>query len=561
MKTRWLAAAVAVAAGVSTYLLLPPSPVILPTDEAGGAPPIRGVVHVHTRRSDGTGTLDEVAAAAQRAGLTFVIFTDHGDGTRGPDTPVYRNGVLCIDAVEISTRGGHIVALGLPQTPFPLGGEVRDVIEDVRRLGGMSVAAHPDSVRAELRLTDWDAPFDGVEWLNGDSQWRDEEWPTLGRSLLTYPFRRAATLATLLDRPEDLVNRWDHLLRRRQVVGLAAADAHARVGPGGDPYGRSLSLHVPAYEQMFRTLSISLPRVQLRGDAGEDAQAVVEAIRQGHVYSSIDALASPAILIFEATSGSRRAGMGDRLMPDGPVALHVRSNAPGGSTLRLLSNGKTVVSGPPPELDYAAAPDPAVYRVEIDIPNAPGNPPIPWLVSNPIYLGAAPGADTPGEPETVSETVMLYTNGPADGWRVEKSVRSEGTIDVVSSVGGTQILLRYGLGGTLSESPYVAAVVPAGSDLVRFDRITFTARAMQPMRLTFEVRAGGPGDRRWGRSVYLDQTARTVTIPFSQLSSLGTVTGPPVLEEVGDLLFVVDTVHSKQGASGQVWFDEIQYVR
>ena len=202
-----------------------------------------------------------------------------------------------------------------------------------------------------------------------------------------------------------------------------------------------------------------------------------------------------------------------------------------------------------------------MYRVEIDIPKAPGNPPIPWLVSNPIYVGAASSADMPSEPETISETVMLYTNGPADGWRVEKSVRSEGAIGVVPSVGGTQILLRYGLGGTLSESPYVAAVVSAGSDLARFDRVTFTARAVQPMRLTFEVRAAGAGDRRWGRSVYLDQTARTVTIPFSEMSSLGTATGGPVLEDVRDLLFVVDTVHSKQGSSGQVWFDEIGYVR
>ena len=158
MKGRWLVAAAAVAAGVSAYLLLPPSARVLPPDTAAGTPPVRGALHVHTRRSDGTGTVEEVAAAARRAGLQFVILTDHGDGTRGSDTPVYRSGVLCIDAVEISSRGGHIVALGLPQTLFPLGGEVGDVIEDVRRLGGMAIAAHPESTRAELRLADWRRP-------------------------------------------------------------------------------------------------------------------------------------------------------------------------------------------------------------------------------------------------------------------------------------------------------------------------------------------------------------------------------------------------------------------
>src|ERR687897_1585598 len=69
-----------------------------------------GSLHVHTRRSDGAGTVDEVAAAAAAAGLQFVILTDHGDATREPDPPQYRAGVLCIDAVEISTTAGHYVA-------------------------------------------------------------------------------------------------------------------------------------------------------------------------------------------------------------------------------------------------------------------------------------------------------------------------------------------------------------------------------------------------------------------------------------------------------------------
>ena len=315
---KWVWALVAVAGAIAWHLLLPPQSVTLSTSSTDEAP-IRGAIHVHTRRSDGTGTVDDVAAAARRAGLQFVIFTDHGDGTRGSDTPVYRYGVLCIDAVEISTNGGHVVALGLPQSEFPLAGELADVLEDVRRMGAMSIAAHPDSPRAELRLNDWNAAFDGIEWLNGDSQWRDEGWGTLGRALFTYPFRRAATLVTLLDRPDDLLNRWDTMIRERSVVTVAAADAHARVGPGGDPYGRSLSVHLPSYEQVFRALSISLPRVQLHGNAAEDAGVVLDAIRNGRVFSTIDALASPATFTFTATSGAHQAVMGERLSLDGPV--------------------------------------------------------------------------------------------------------------------------------------------------------------------------------------------------------------------------------------------------
>ena len=555
---RWLAGAVAVAVAVTWYLIVPASPVTL-SPAAGSLPPVRGAIHIHTRRSDGTGTAEEVAAAASRAGLQFVILTDHGDGTRGSDTPLYRSGVLCIDAVEISTNGGHVVALDLPQTPFPLGGEASDVIEDVRRMGGMSIAAHADSARPQLGWTDWSVDVDGLEWLNGDSQWRDEDWRSIGHAMLTYPFRRAATLATLLDRPDDLMRRWDTLLQTRPVVALAAADAHARIGPGSDPYGRSFSFHLPSYEQVFRTFSIAVPEIQLKGDAREDARKVVDAIRAGHVYSMVDALAAPGRFLFSASSGSHRALMGDEVPIEGAVRLNVESNAPAGSNIRLLADGTTIASSAPPTLEYEAASSPAVYRVEIDLANAPGTTPVPWVVSNPIYVGRRATRDS-SKASVISDTRMVYANGSVADWRVEKSARSEATLSAARAVEGTQLLLRYGLGGTLAEGPYVAAVIASSSELTRFTGVRFTARSLQPMRLTFQVRATGT-DRRWGKSVYLDQMARTVTIAFDEMLPLGEATGRPVLADVRDLLFVVDTVHTKQGASGQVWLDDISYVR
>ena len=133
---------------------------------------VPGVLHVHTNRSDGLSAPDEIAAAAARAGLKFIVFTDHGDATRTPDPPAYRSGVLCLDGVEISTTGGHYIALDMPAAPYPLGGEARDVVEDVRRLGGFGIVAHPDSPKPELRWRDWAAPFDGIEMVNPDTSWR-----------------------------------------------------------------------------------------------------------------------------------------------------------------------------------------------------------------------------------------------------------------------------------------------------------------------------------------------------------------------------------------------------
>src|ERR1041384_3667370 len=217
-------------AAVALWLMMPPAARQLPAPAEGLAPGFRGVFHVHTNRSDGTGSVDDVLRAAARAGLTVVIITDHGDGTRAPDLPDYRNGVLYIDAVEISTTDGHLVALGLPKAPYPLAGEGRDVVEDVHRLGGIAIAAHPGSEKPELRWTDWNAPIDGLEWLNADSEWRDERPWTLARAVVTYPFRPSQALALLLDRPDPVMRRWDELSQQRHVVGLAAVDAHARVG-------------------------------------------------------------------------------------------------------------------------------------------------------------------------------------------------------------------------------------------------------------------------------------------------------------------------------------------
>jgi predicted metal-dependent phosphoesterase TrpH len=271
-----------------------------------------------------------VAAAAADAGLKFVILTDHGDATATPEPPAYRSGVLCIDAVEISTAGGHVVALDLPAAPYPLAGEPRDVVEDVHRLGGFAVAAHPDSPKLELRWRDWDVPVDGVETVNLDTGWRIwVEWaevageralppsvgePTpwqarrrLGAALLNYSFRPVETIASLIP-PWGLMQQYSELTRQRRLVSLAGADAHATIAFRGDPAEGGPSLPIPGYETTFRAMSVRVtPERALTGDPLEDARLLLAAIRAGHVYTVLDAIATPPSIEFSATSADGMA--------------------------------------------------------------------------------------------------------------------------------------------------------------------------------------------------------------------------------------------------------------
>ena len=221
-----------------------------------------------------------------------------------------------------------------------------------------------------------------------------------------------------------------------------------------------------------------------------------------------------------------------------------------------------VASASAPMLAYSASAMPGVYRTEIRLPNAPGIPSIPWVVSNPIYVGMATPAAAPtsGQPHA-TRVVSVYADGPAVNWRVERNERSQGSLSVVPSVGGTQISLRYGIGGTVSEGPYVAMAVASGPGLAGADRLTFMGRAVRPMRLSVQLRAPQPTeDKRWSRSVYLDETARIITVFFDELRPAGSATGPPALADVRDILWVVDTVNAQPGSSGQIWLDDVQYV-
>lgn len=549
------------ACGAGFFLILPPRAQTVA--ESVGTRSVRGVVHVHTRRQDGTGTVEQIAQAARAAGLSFVIVTDHGNGARLPEPPSYVSNVLVIDAVEISTTGGHVVALGLAQAPYPLGGEPRDVVEDIHRLGGWAIAAHPGSSKPELAWQDWDAPIDALEWLNGDSEWRDEGYPSLLRVLLTYPVRPAEALTVLLDRPDAVMTRWDALSQTRPVMALAGSDAHARVGLTsiGEPYDARASLPLPSYRSVFSALSVNLDDVSLTGNAITDSAAVLDAVRAGRMFSSIDGLARQGSLSFTAANGEGSVGAGQSLAVSGPVTLSVAVAGPREARVTLIRNGQPVKTTDALRFEESVGATPAVYRVEVSLPEAGGAHPVPWLVSNPIWIGGVPAGPAAATPASATTRVPWSMEQLGEA-RIEKSPASEGATSVTRVPGARELLFRYALGGRTSEHPYAAAVVGLPAPLADDTRVRFTGRADRPMRVSVQLRRPGAGDgERWRRSIYLDETPREVDLGVKEMRPVSTGDIGRRLSGIDTVLFVVDDVNTPLGNGGRIWIRDLELVR
>jgi hypothetical protein len=542
----------AIVAAVVLFLLVtrPPAPAsTAPAAPADiGQRTVRGAYHVHTSTSDGTADRQQIARAAARAGLRFVIFTDHGDGTRPFSPPEYIENVLCLDGVEISTNGGHYVALDMRSAPFPLGGEPSAVVEDVRRLGGFGIAAHPSSPKTGLAWSDWTATFDGLEWLNGDSEWRDESKRRLARAAIYYPFRPAGALASLLDRPVELLSRWDSIASLRPVVGLPAHDAHGGLISREDDGSRRPSVvRIPSYRASFRTFSVhAVLDAALTGSAPADGRAVLDAVRRGRVFTVIDALAGPAWLDFRADRGDTQATMGDALVFESEVRLTVRTAMPPGGQLVLICGGSSVGSSATGELSRAVS-APGACRPEVHAPAAPGTPPVPWILANPIYL--LPVVAEPVGVEPLVETALALSDVD---WLVEKEPTSTAT--VVKE--GNGFVLNYQLGTGVRASQYVAAVASLRPPLPPYERILFTSSADAPMRVSVQLRFSG--EERWVHSVYVEPDPRRVSLRLTDFVPAGRASStPPDFRNASSLLFVIDLTNANPGTAGRIQVTDV----
>src|SRR5262249_21176740 len=147
------------------------------------------------------------------------------------------------------------------------------------------------------------------------------------------------------------------------------------------------------------------------------------------------------------------------------------------------------------ELTYDASNKFGPYRVEVHLAHAPGDLPIPWLVSNFVDVAAPSRSSTSAAaPSGTSAPPVPGAIAPFP-WRIEKDPGSSAILRTPDRTAE----LEYRLAPGERNSQFVALATDV-HDAV-FSALRFALQSDRPSRVWVQVRTAD--GRRWGRSFYV----------------------------------------------------------
>lgn len=345
-------------------------------------------LHMHTTYSDGHGSHADIAQAALRTGLDAVIVTDHNVYVDGPED-YYRQDkrkVLLLIGEEIHDQArqpqkNHLLVFGAGKELSTLAYDLPQLLEAVRRAGGLAFAAHPVDPAApvfnegDLSWVDWQ-----VQGLSGLELWNQMSEFKARLQSIFHALIFALNPSRIARGPfSEALNKWDEILATGQkFVAIGGTDAHQLPSKLG-PFRRNLF----PYEWHFRSINTHLLTPKpLSGEIDPDRKMILEALRKGRCFIGYDLPASTRGFRFTANGIDGTAYMGDEISAQKGITLQIRLPRP--AECRLIKDGKLLKTWKRSETCAHITSEPGIYRVEVYL-NFLGML-RGWIFSNPIYV-------------------------------------------------------------------------------------------------------------------------------------------------------------------------------
>ncbi len=364
---------------------------------AGRGVEVRGAISVHSGRSgDAEGTLDEIGAAADDAGLDFVVLGDHPGiwlDQPGALDPLFNRDVLIVPGQEMVLEGiGRTLTVGLEADTLVRRweGDAASLAARVDAVGGFVSVVHARSPRGRER---WQA---GLE-APGIDAWESLDVSEIARLRLVDRWAPYHITSFLVGLATGTAERPVLRLYRdgARAPGLLAYDSARMVQPltltaglNHHPKARIAGRLVPAYGPFFRTLTnhvlLSAP---LADDPAIARAQLLSGLRRGGVFVSLGHAAEAEGFRFGVlpTDDGSQVAMG-------ALIVQLPPHAADDLLLRVLHDGQEVgwVDARGGQVQLLRVSAPGVYRVEVYRAGVPlGSRRFDlrlWILSNAVEL-------------------------------------------------------------------------------------------------------------------------------------------------------------------------------
>lgn len=360
---------------------------------------VSGVFHLHSTYSDGGGTVPEIVEAAQKAGLDFIVLTDHMNSRARREGFEKRYDSLDLFVeMEASTTAGHLLTF-FSHTPAR---EMKDA--DVNELAwqhflgrdtkpGFFVAiSHPSNVKNPWGR--FDRLSEGIEVVNFDSSWQrqlsDNAFGFL-QTLFVYPFNPYLSAIRFFQLYERDLTAWDGMNTVSPGhFGIIAQDTHSKLKLNNEKW-----LNWPGYEQTFQLASNA---VFLSAPASADFETrkrqIYDALKQGRVAMVFQALYpfSTSDWIYRCQEKTYRSGDNIPFQKDCQFMVTTPKEFPYPVELKLFRNGELLKTlHPTSDQTFLNVDAPGAYRLEVWAQTRSAlrilmHRDTPYVLYNPIFL-------------------------------------------------------------------------------------------------------------------------------------------------------------------------------